>query len=58
MCPRGRPRGQGRPRGLYLWSISFTVSLSHKKFLFRKFLMTSLYVICGPPNQNPRFAYV
>ena len=21
MCPRGRPRGQGRPRGLYLWYI-------------------------------------
>ena len=21
MCPRGRPRGQGRPRGLHLWSI-------------------------------------
>ena len=20
MCPRGRPRGQGRPRGLHLWS--------------------------------------
>ena len=19
MCPRGRPRGQGRPRGLHLW---------------------------------------
>ena len=21
MCPRGRPRGQGRPRGLHLWSL-------------------------------------
>ena len=21
MCPRGRPRGQGRPRGLHLWSV-------------------------------------
>ena len=22
MCPRGRPRGQGRPRGLHLWLIA------------------------------------
>ena len=31
-----------------------TISLPHKKLLFRKFLMTSLRVICGlgPPNQN------
>ena len=31
-----------------------TISLSHKKFLFRKFLMTSLHVICGlpPPPQS------
>ena len=31
-----------------------TISLPHKKFLFRKFLMTSLHVICGlgPPNQK------
>ena len=21
MCPRGRPRGQGRPRGLHLWKL-------------------------------------
>ena len=21
MCPRGRPRGQGRPRGLHLWVV-------------------------------------
>ena len=21
MCPRGRPRGQGRPRGLHLWRV-------------------------------------
>ena len=31
-----------------------TISLPHKKLLFRKFLMTSLRVICGlgPPNQK------
>ena len=23
MCPRGRPRGQGRPRGLHLWLLYF-----------------------------------
>ena len=29
-----------------------TISLPHKKFLFRKFLITSLHVICGlPPPQ-------
>ena len=22
MCPRGRPRGQGRPRGLHLWLLT------------------------------------
>ena len=22
MCPRGRPRGQGRPRGLHLWKLN------------------------------------
>ena len=21
MCPRGRPRGQGRPLGLHLWKL-------------------------------------
>ena len=25
MCPRGRPRGQGRPRGLHLWSLALKV---------------------------------
>ena len=23
ICPRGRPRGQGRPRGLHLWWLSY-----------------------------------
>ena len=26
MCPRGRPRGQGRPRGLHLWIEQFCFS--------------------------------
>ena len=25
MCPRGRPRGQGRPRGLHLWHLCWIV---------------------------------
>ena len=28
MCPRGRPRGQGRPRGLHLWYIQCTFKWS------------------------------
>ena len=24
ICPRGRPRGQGRPRGLHLWFLLYT----------------------------------
>ena len=43
---------QTRPRLLIFHS---TISLSKRKFLFRKFLMTSLHVICGlapPPNQK------
>ena len=37
-----------------------TTSLFHKKFLFRKFLKTSLHVIFGlplPPIKNPGYAY-
>ena len=37
-----------------------TISLPHKKLLFRKFLMTSLRMICGlgpPPIKNPGYAY-
>ena len=30
MCPRGRPRGQGRPRGLHLW-LFITGKLSYAK---------------------------
>ena len=26
ICPRGRPRGQGRPRGLHLWLLGLTIS--------------------------------
>ena len=38
-----------------------TISLSYKKFLFRKFLMTSLHVSCSlapPPFKNPGYGYV
>ena len=48
---------QTRPRLLIFHS---TISLSHKMFLFRKFLMTSLHVIFGlppPPIKNPGYAY-
>ena len=38
---------------LRLLTFHFTISLSHKKFLFWKILMTSLHVICScPPNKN------
>ena len=43
---------QFRPRILIFYS---TVSLSHKKSFFRKFLMTSLRVICGLPPSNQKF---
>ena len=35
-----------------------TISLSHEKLLFWKFLMTSLHVICGlgPPAKNSGYA--
>ena len=47
---------QTRPRLLIFHS---TISLSCKKFLFRKFLMTSLHVIFGLPPliKNPGYAY-
>ena len=32
MCPRGRPRGQGRPRGLHLWSSLFLKFLPSPPF--------------------------
>ena len=40
---------QTRPRLLIFHS---TISLPHKKFLSRKFLMTSLHVICGLRPQS------
>ena len=50
---------QTRPRLLIFHS---TISLSHKKFLLRKFLMTSLHVIFGlgpppPPIKNHGYTY-
>ena len=48
---KSRLSAKHRPRLLIFHS---TISLPHKKFLFRKFMMTSLLVICGlgPPNQK------
>ena len=38
-----------------LLTFQSTISLSHKNFLFRKFLMTSLHDICGlPPLPNKK----
>ena len=37
MCPRGRPRGQGRPRGLHLCTATLAVKIHcshHGKSLF------------------------
>ena len=47
---------QTKPRLLIFHS---TISLPHKKFLFQRFLMTSLHVICNsyPPSKNPGYAY-
>ena len=50
-------KSQTRPRLLIIYS---NISLSHKKFLFRKFLMTSLHVIFDVvflPIKNPDYAY-
>ena len=30
MCPRRRPRGQGRPRGLHLWAALFFKQLKFR----------------------------
>ena len=41
MCSRGRPRGQGRPRGLHLWSLNkVIISNSTFKINFRKIVTT------------------
>ena len=34
MCPRGRPRGQGRPRGLHLWHLQSSCERSIRVVLF------------------------
>ena len=48
------PKSWFSANGLQLQIFHSTISLSHKKFLFWKLLMTSLHVICGlgPPNQK------
>ena len=33
MCPRGRPRGQGRPRGLHLWRFPYVQKTYEKRIL-------------------------
>ena len=45
MCPRGRPRGQGRPRGLHL---CLRVS-SFSMFREFRFLATE-FVVCSKPQ--------
>ena len=35
MCPRGRPRGQGRPRGLHLWLEQRTNSLKTEEIFLK-----------------------
>ena len=39
MCPRGRPRGQGRPRGLHLCSLEFRCDMLRKLPVRNKYLI-------------------
>ena len=43
LCAKHRPR---------LLIFQSTISSSYKKFFFRDFTMTSLHVVCLPPNQK------
>ena len=43
MCPRGRPRGQGRPRGLHLWCKFLMVFLFWKEPISYRML---LWIVC------------
>ena len=51
-CPLPLPKSWLSAIRLRLQIFHSTISLPNKKFLFRKFLMTSLHVICGlgPPQ--------
>ena len=58
--PLSLPKSWLNANGLQLQNFHSTISLPHKKFLFWKFLMTSLHVICGlgpTPIKNPGYAY-
>ena len=52
--PFSSPKSWLSANELQLQIFHSTISLPHKKFLFCKFLMTSLHAICGlgPPNQK------
>ena len=61
MPPRWRRACTWNTRRPRLPILRFTISLSHKKFPFRKFLMMSLRVICclpppPPPIKNAAYA--
>ena len=42
MCPRGRPRGQGRPRGLHLWLLVTQYRYTSLELLFEFFCLKSV----------------
>ena len=46
MCPRGRPRGQGRPRGLHLWLQALFHYFSHPNNRLKSFDSILLAILC------------
>ena len=54
MCPRGRPRGQGRPRGLHLWLLQLAAdtlqgesALTISVFILSILRLFFLCFVCG-----------
>ena len=54
LSPLSQNSGYVPTNRLRLLNVPFTISWSHKKLIFPRFLVTSLHVICGwpPPNQK------
>ena len=55
MCPRGRPRGQGRPRGLHLCHTVYESFFSIKSSRGSRFLLhddVTVYLVIGLSNNT------